>query len=184
MPLRTLSPEACERVFQDMASEGRAALAGEGYDRDTIRFRRAADLRYAGQSSQITVPMQGQDGGADTLRTAFERLYFDTFGYIAEDEPIELVNLRLSAIGTAASRLAFGDLHLNARALAGESGERLVSFARGTPRVGARLVARAAVEEGPIAGPAIVESYDTTIVIPPNYTARPAGAGCIAIDME
>jgi N-methylhydantoinase A len=184
MPLRTLSPEACERVFQDMASEGRAALAGEGYDRDTIRFRRAADLRYAGQSSQITVPMQGQDGGADTLRTAFERLYFDTFGYIAEDEPIELVNLRLSAIGTAASRLAFGDLHLNARALAGESGERLVSFARGTPRVGAGLVARAAVEEGPIAGPAIVESYDTTIVIPPNYTARPAGAGCIAIDME
>ena len=64
------------------------------------------------------------------LHDPFERLYYATFGYIAEGEPVELVNLRLSAIGTAASRLDFGGLRLDARALAGESGERLVSFAR------------------------------------------------------
>jgi N-methylhydantoinase A len=97
---------------------------------------------------------------------------------------LELVNLRLSAIGMAESRLDFGGLRLDARALAGESGERQVSFTRGAPRVAARLVSRAALEEGPVVGPAIIESYDTTIVVPPACTARAAGSGCIAIEME
>ena len=61
---------------------------------------------------------------------------------------------------------------------------RLVSFARGELHVKARLLSRSAVEQGPVAGPAIVESYDTTIVMLPGCTARAAGAGCIAIEME
>src|SRR6185436_3959942 len=133
---------------------------------------------------QLTVQMPSGPYDAARLHAAFERLYRETFGYTAEGEPVELVNLRLSAIGTAASRLDFGGLRLDARALAGESGERLVSFGRGEPRVKARLVPRAAVEQGPVAGPAIIESYDTTIVVPPGCTARAAGAGSIAIEME
>jgi N-methylhydantoinase A len=58
-----------------------------------------------------------------------------------------------------------------------------VSFARGKPRIKARLLPRAAVEQGPVAGPAIIESYDTTIVVPPGCTARAAGAGSIVIEM-
>jgi N-methylhydantoinase A len=50
--------------------------------------------------------------------------------------------------------------------------------------VSARLLPRAAVERGPVHGPAIIESYDTTIVVPPCCTARAAGAGCITIEME
>jgi N-methylhydantoinase A len=73
---------------------------------------------------------------------------------------------------------------LDAHALAGEGGERLVSFSRGAPRLVTRLVARAALEKETVAGPAIIESYDTTIVVPPHCTARAAGAGCIAIEME
>jgi N-methylhydantoinase A len=141
-------------------------------------------VRYTGQSSQLTVPMPPGSYNPAALHRAFETLYRETFGYTAEGEPVELVNLRLSAIGTATSRLSFRDLRLDARALAGESGERLVSFARGEPPVQTRLLPRAAVEQASVAGPAIVESYDTTIVVPPGCTARAAGAGCIAIEME
>jgi N-methylhydantoinase A len=106
-----------------------------------------------------------------------------TFGYAADGEPVELVNLRLSAIGTAASRIDFGKLTLDSRAMAGASGERAVSFARGQGAIATRLVPRAAVEGGPIAGPAIIESYDTTIVVPPGCVARALGAGTIAIEL-
>ncbi|MDI3468424.1 MAG: N-methylhydantoinase A [Pseudolabrys sp.] len=181
--LANVPGDAVQSAMRNIADEGRAALAGEGYNRDAVQFRYAADVRYAGQSSQITVPI-ADAYDATALNNAFERLYFETFGYVAEGEPIELVNLRLSAIGTATSRLVFGNLSLDARALAGESGERMVTFGRGSPRIPTRLVPRSAVEQGPIAGPAVIESYDTTVVVPPRCTARAAGGGCIAIDME
>lgn len=183
VPLFAVSAHLFQDVLGAMAHEGRAALAGEGYDQSAVQYRYAADVRYSGQSSQLTVPISGEAYDADGLCAMFERVYFETFGYMAKGEPIELVNLRLSAIGTAAGRLAFGDLRLDARALAGESGERLVSFSRGLQRTPTRLVSRAAVEQGAIAGPAIIESYDTTVVVPPNCIARAAGCGCIAIDM-
>ena len=151
-PLAAVKQATVQDAQKSMAAEGRAALAVEGYGEGAVQLRYAADLRYLGQSSQLTVPMpQGPQGAYDAtaLHAAFERLYRETFGYTAEGEPVELVNLRLSAIGTAASRLDFGGLRLDARALAGESGERLVSFGRGEPRVKARLLPRAAVGAGP-----------------------------------
>ena len=183
-PLVSVAPSAVRDALGGMAVEGRAALAGEGYGEGAVQLRFAADVRYLGQSSQLTVPMPAGPYDATALHAAFERLYRETFGYVAEGESVELVNLRLSAIGTAASRLDFSALRLDARALAGESGERMVSFARGTPRVAAKLVARASLEQGPVAGPAIIESYDTTIVVPPGCTARAGGSGSIVIEME
>ena len=183
-PLVTVPESTVREAQEGMALDGRAALAGEGYGESAVQLRYAADVRYIGQSSQLTVQMPPGRYDPATLHTSFERLYRETFGYVAEGEPVELVNLRLSAIGTAASRLNFGGLRLEARALAGESGERLVSFARGEPPVTARLLPRAVVEQGAVAGPAIIESYDTTIVVPPGCIARATGAGCIAIEME
>src|SRR5262245_34543866 len=182
-PLFSVSAHQVRDVQEAMAEEGRAALAGEGYDPDAVQFRYGADVRYVGQSSQLTVPMPNDAHDADGLSHSFEKLYLETFGYVANGEPIELVNLRLSALGTANGRLSFSGLRLDARALAGGSGERLVSFSRESLRTVTRLVPRAAVDDGPIAGPAIIESYDTTVVVPPNCSARAAGSGCIAIEM-
>jgi N-methylhydantoinase A len=184
MPLAAVAADAVHSAKAAMAEQGLAALAGEGYDKGAVQLRYAADMRYLGQSSQLTVPMPSECFDGAALHTEFEKLYFGTFGYIAKGEPVELVNLRLSAIGKAASRLDFDRLRLDARALAGERGERLVWFSRGTPPVKAQLVARAALERGAVSGPAVIESYDTTIAVPPDCTARAAGAGCVALETE
>ncbi|MCC7271243.1 MAG: hydantoinase/oxoprolinase family protein [Alphaproteobacteria bacterium] len=189
-PLDAVPVPQIAAVLAELAADGRRALASEGYGDDDATLRFAADLRYLGQSSELTVPMPAafddaafDDHGRARLREAFHALYAETFGYRA-DEPVELVNLRLTAVGTARDRLDFGRLALDARAMAGERGSRLVSFVRGAPPVAARLVPRAAVADAPVAGPAIIESYDTTIVVPPGCTARAADAGCIAIDLD
>ena len=184
-PLATAAPDVVRSAMAALGAQGQAALVGEGYDKAAVQLRYAADMRYLGQSSQLTVQMpSGCYDAAAALHAAFEKLYFETFGYAAQGEPVEFVNLRLSAIGKAASQLDFDRLYLDARALAGVSGERLVSFKRGAQPVKTRVVPRAMLETGPIAGPAIVESYDTTIAIPPGYSARAAAAGCIALEME
>ncbi len=182
-PLARVPATAMQAARDEMAAAGHDALAGEGYAASTIRLRFAADLRYRGQSSQLTVPMPAQGFDAASLHAGFERLYRETFGYAADGEEVELVNLRLSAIGTATSRIDFTTLALDARAMAGASGERMVSFARGAAPIATRLLSRAAVAQGPVAGPAIIESYDTTIVVPPACVARSIDAGCLAIDM-
>ncbi|MEI6162402.1 MAG: hydantoinase/oxoprolinase family protein, partial [Roseococcus sp.] len=178
MPLAEVAPERLAASQGSLAMQGRAALAHEGYAADAVELRFAADLRYAGQSSQLTVPFEAGD-----LRASFERVYGETFGYIAAGEAVELVNLRLSAIGRAEGRIDFPSLSLDASALAGATGERMVSFARGAPPIATRLLPRAALSEGPAQGPAILESYDTTIIIPPGCVAAAIGSGCVAIDM-
>lgn len=183
LPLAALPDGIVHRAIAGMDADGRTALAKEGYAETAVQFRYSGDVRYSGQSSQLTVPISGCFE-APALHAAFERMYFETFGYVTAGEPTELVNVRLAAIGTASERLDFGALQLDARALAGETGQRLVSFVRGAPPMPAQLIARAALDRAPIAGPAIVESYDTTIVVPPHCTASAAGCGCIAIEME
>ncbi len=182
-PLANADPLAVQNAMERMAADGRAALAGEGYDKAAIQLRFAADLRYVGQSSQLMVQIRGGYCDPAALHADFERLYSETFGYVAAGEPVELVNMRLSAIGKAESRLDFKHLTLDAHALAGVTGERMVSFSRGAPRIATRLVPRVAVEDAFVAGPAIIESYDTTIVVPPGCIARAAGSGCIAIEI-
>src|SRR5690349_17890450 len=110
MPLATLQGHSIAAAMAAMGAQGRSALAGEGYDKAAVQLRYSADMRYLGQSSQLTV--QIRDGCYDTaaLHADFEKLYFETFGYAAKGEPVELVNLRLSAIGKAASRLHFDRL--------------------------------------------------------------------------
>ncbi|UPY38741.1 hydantoinase/oxoprolinase family protein [Sediminicoccus sp. KRV36] len=182
MPLAQVTAAQLEAARQGLAQGGHAALAHEGYAAETVELRFAADLRYAGQSSQLTVPLR--DFAAGALHAGFERLYGETFGYTSPGEAVELVNLRLSAIGRADGRIDFPSLSLDARALAGAEGERLVSFARGEAPVPTRLLPRAALADGPVQGPAILESYDTTIIVPPGCTARAAGSGTVVIDME
>ena len=183
-PLAEVKDTAVRQALDSMAADGRAALAVEGYGEGAVQLRYAADVRYLGQSSQLTVPMPAGPFDAAALHAGLRaglsrdlrlcrRRRADRAG---EPAPVGDRHRR-DAIG-------FRGLSLDARALAGESGERLVSFERGKPRIKARLLPRAAVEQGPVAGPAIIESYDTTIVVPPGCTARAAGAGSIVIEME
>ncbi len=182
VPLAQVRPVAVADALAAMAAEGRAALAMDGYGAADVALRFAADVRYLGQSSQLTVPLPAGFDAA-TLRDAFEALYLTTFSYVAAGEPVELVNLRLTAVGLATTRLDFAGLTLDARAMAGAEGTRAVSFAKGAAPVATRLLPRAALGEAPIAGPAIIESYDTTIVVPPGCAARLLGAGCIGIEL-
>jgi len=184
-PLDTVPESVLDAAREALAADGERALAAEGYGGEAATLRFAADLRYLGQSSELTVPVTEclDPAGRQRLAQAFHRLYAETFGYSAE-EPVELVNLRVTAVGTAATRIDFAALDLDPAALAGGSGSRMVSFARDAAPVATRIVPRAAVADGPVAGPAIIESYDTTIVVPPGCTARAAEAGCIAIDLE
>ena len=179
-------PVGLETVAESLRRQGLVSLAAEGYPENTVAFTLKADLRYVGQSSELTVPLRGEHFDAlalAALQADFQRAYRDTFGY-ANDEPLELVNLRLSARGRREQRLDFSRIRMGGAALAGTSGSRLVSFSRAQAPVSTPVLARADMPATPMPGPMIVESYDTTVVVPPDVLASSDAVGNIILDLQ
>jgi N-methylhydantoinase A len=169
-PLASLDVAALTRAFDDLATRARAALVAEG-PAGAVVCERLADLRYVGQAYELTVAVApGALGPAElaTLVDRFGREHERTYGHRADDEPVEIVNLRIVA------RLAGVD-RPPPRPLSGAGltigGERPAYFG---PDVGWRptpVLSRADLTPTPRPGPVIVEEYDATTVVPPGCAA-------------
>jgi N-methylhydantoinase A len=88
-----------------LADGGSAALLGEGFDRleaeartllDGASIERQADVRYVGQSFELTVAVRGPSA-ADELADAFHALHDLRLGYRMDTEPVEVMALRVVA---------------------------------------------------------------------------------------
>jgi N-methylhydantoinase A len=97
--MRRLGPAAdFAGVFGELETEARAALDRERVDPQAVVVSRTADARYHGQSHELTIEWHDDvTDVAATFHTAHQRYH----GYRADDEPIEIVTLRLSAAATA-----------------------------------------------------------------------------------
>lgn len=84
-------------VFETMEAEARTALAAEGFTGDELALTRHYDLRYYGQQRSVAVATQSVD--AEGVRQAFEKEYLRLYGYAQDRGRIEIVNLRIAAIG-------------------------------------------------------------------------------------
>ena len=89
-------------IFDAMIREGAGLLASEGIGPEQLRFERFLDMRYVGQEFPIQTRISADDIGArdpKRLRAAFDRIHERRYGHQAVDEPVEVVNLRLTAFG-------------------------------------------------------------------------------------
>ena len=185
-PLSGLAPAEVAEVADALGRDGRRALAGEGYADGAVVLKFAADLRYRGQSSELTIPLDpaaltGSDLG--WLAGRFEAEYRRAYGY-STGEPVELANLRLAAVGLGRDRLDFARIRVDRGATAGASGTRSVSFSRAGGFAEVPLIARGEVGPALLRGPAIIESYDTTIVVPPDAGYRADAIGNVVITLD
>jgi N-methylhydantoinase A len=184
--LARLAPAAANAVIDEMAAEARALLRAEGYPDERIRLGVGCDLRYAGQASELTIPLppgRFEPESLAALGAAFGAEYRATYGY-ASDEDLELVNVRLVATGVRPDRLDFRAVSVAARGRAVPPAGRPVSFRRGTAAVDTPVIARHALGAAPRPGPAIVESYDSTIVLPPGTEAATDACGNVVITIR
>ena len=173
-PLRrdtaSLLMERIRADFRALDAEGRGWLAAQGLDFEATHSLWSVDLRYLGQSFELMIPLTDDvvaDASSEALRTAFHASYGQVYGYADEQADLEILNLRMTAIGVTRKpdiAVLAGD-----RSTATPARERRV-FLDGTSRT-ARVLDRGSLTPGVrIAGPVIVEQYDTTVLVPPGYT--------------
>jgi N-methylhydantoinase A len=160
-----LEASEAEAAFAELEAEGRRELEREGVAAKDVSFLRQVELRYVGQSYELTVPADDVAAAVAGFHAEHDRAY----GFAAEEEPVELVNLRLTAIGRIAKpalpRLEAGD-EPEPRA------RRQVYFAESDGYVDCPVYDRYALGAGAILdGPAIVEEFDSTTVVHPGWQA-------------
>lgn len=154
-----------------MVQDGRDWLAAQGHVGPAdLRF--SADMRYVGQSYEIEVPLQPawlEAGDPAAIAREFHETHARIYDFDDPDGRIEIVNLRLSAIG-AGPALSFPEVgETDAVAVP----EREIAVHTGGVRTPVGLYRRADLAPGSrFAGPAVVAQEDTTVAIPAGAAAR------------
>ncbi|MGI8420729.1 MAG: hydantoinase B/oxoprolinase family protein [Gaiellaceae bacterium] len=130
-------------------------------------WQRSADVRYRGQSWSVPVELPGEldaaavAGLVERFEAEHERLYGTR---LEPGSPIDVRALRV---------IAFGDTRPPLRAAtsaAREPSKRLADFGAGP--VETQTLPRASLGADPVAGPLLVDEYDTTVVVPPGWAVR------------
>jgi N-methylhydantoinase A len=159
-----LTTEAVAEVVAKLAERGREEL-----DAPDAEVRASYDLRYAGQAFELTVAGDERpDPGR--LRAAFDEAHEERYGYSDEDAALELVTVRVAAA------LPRTDLPASEPERSHEMPGRQAFF---EGKKQSMRVVRGVPEE--LRGPAVVELPESTVVVPPGWTARAVQGG---LEME
>lgn len=154
------------------ARDGMAARVGAGLDDPRLELH--ADVRYQGQSFELTVPAEPLASLAERFHAAHEQ----RFGYRMDGEVTELVNLRLIATA-AVSKPALG-------AEPASAGDPVVG--RRSAVIGGRdysvpVLARAKMGAGSeVVGPAVVEFAEATCLVRPGWRGRVDQVGTLVLE--
>jgi len=161
-------------LFASLEEQARLVFLDEGFAPVDMALERFLDMRYAGQSYEVTVRAE-QD-----FLPAFHREHFRLYGHSDDSRSVELVNVRLAATG-AVSRPRFSqrdDLGKTHRsALLGEHDAVFELKHYATP-----IYDRAKLRPGnQFHGPAIVTEMSATTVVEPEFDARVDTGGNLLI---
>lgn len=154
------------RGFNGLERTARAELRREGFPLKQQRLQRQLDLRYRGQAFELTVP-----AGRDCFR-AFHRAHERRYGYGDPQRALEIVNVRLRAVGVVQKppvrRLPVSD----PRPPAAAHFKRAPVYFAGR-RQPTDFYIRERLQPGNrIAGPAVIAEYSATTAVPPGWRAR------------
>ena len=162
----------------EMVADAQASLR---HARDAA-YQIHLDLRYVGQEFTLSVPValaELKAGDHRAIRTAFDALYEHRYAHHSPEEPVEMVNIRLAAIGKR-PKIAFPALAKSARPK--PAGEREVYFARADRPVVCPVFHRDGLGAGAeVVGPALVQEHGTTTVLFADDRCRVAESGELII---
>lgn len=172
------------QVFDGLANKAIDALMAEGFERAKISVKNLADLRYAGQAFELTVPLDndGEPIECALMASRFHDEHFRTYSHKAEHEPVEIVNLRVIA------KVAVKDIDPPSAAIKTAIPKKTeIRQAYFGPKSGPQetpIVGRSDLIGTEMTGPVIVEEYDSTIVVPPGWIVSVDAANNVLISKK
>ncbi|WP_186670976.1 hydantoinase/oxoprolinase family protein [Sporosarcina sp. BP05] len=168
---KNVSIEELEAEFVEMEKEAKNLLEEEKIDESAMNFIRYIDMRYAGQWRSLAITIGRTLDSIEGALEQFHQEHEREFAFSNKNQNVEIYGLRVAAIGMVEKP------ELPKKIIAGtlESAfkeARSVYFEEAGGFVPTPIYAREAIPTGvEIKGPAIISQLDSTIVIPPFFTA-------------
>jgi N-methylhydantoinase A len=180
------------RVEQSTVSLREAALEWierEKVDPAEARFEVQADVRFVGQNFELRIPLMNESAGqsvevptADDLRSRFTEAHELAYGFASQTDPIEVVNVRLTARARLMEIPRF-ELDVRDATPLTERGRRDVVFDSRKAAVDTPTYLRSDLMAGDVlVGPAIIEQLDTTIPHYPGDIIKVLESGALLVE--
>ncbi len=165
-----IRPDEFERWFRELERRGARALAGEGFPPARIVLERSVDVRYLGQSYEISMPfpLRGR-----RLVEDFHRRHERLYSYRHPEAPVEIVAVRVKARGRSNKiRLPRGN-PAKARPDTAAALLKKQSIYYGGRRHAAGVYHRDRLAPGArLDGPALIIDFGSTTFLPPGHGMR------------
>ena len=161
-----------EQEFAALEDQAKDDMGREGLNLDKMVAQRFLDVRYVGQSFELTVDHPGRARNLErSIASAFHRAHRQRFGYSDAAEPVEIVNMRLKMVVTVDKPLPEPEDPAGESANAARAGEASVMFREGLASTS--LYLRDRLRSGNrFPGPALVLQMDSTTVVPPGWSCQ------------
>lgn len=180
--------EEINRIFDAMRAEGNDMLTREGIPEEHRSFQRFIDARYEYQNYEISIELPDCPVTEDVLaRTIsdFNREHERNYGYYSEKNRVQIVNYRISAVGEIEKP--------HSEELAVKTGAKLpapietreVLYQGQSGFIKSKVYQREELVPGcSFNGPVILEQMDSTVVIPPDWSAYIDGFYNLILDFD
>jgi N-methylhydantoinase A len=165
----SLTGDAIAAVVEELADRAKQAL-----DEKQADVSVSYELRYRGQSFELAVP-GATDASPEQLREAFETVHEVRYGYRDQDQALELVTIRVTATSAGADVILAGSgestsEHWTSRRAVLDGEELEVEVVAGRPAPGTV-----------IAGPAVVELPESTVLVTEGWQAEVDPTGTLRL---
>ncbi len=187
--LSSLDAVALQRVFEELEERARVQLEDDGVAPDRLVVQRIVDCRYLGQGYELRVDAPSgpiDHDWIEKVRSDFHDNHEREYSRRFEESDIELPNVRVRGVGLMPPLRTVevehgGESPDAALRHEGKAWFRTNGELREVPT---RYYDRAALKAGNrLDGPAIVNQYDTTTVVPPGVSAHIDRFGNIIIEI-
>ncbi len=182
-PLETADLEALHALFAEQVSAGEAALAAETVAIREVRKSFSVDMQFVGQSHVVRVLLADGAPSRDDLRNGFAAAYWERFRVELQGIEARIVNVNCSVVGVSdpvdlsglidpAGRLERAEPYAHRRVVFEDGAEETAVYRRDQLPL-----------DAVIAGPAVIEQADTTILIEPGWVARGDALGNLLVEV-
>jgi N-methylhydantoinase A/oxoprolinase/acetone carboxylase beta subunit len=169
-----IKPRELEDHFAELIRESLKEMKEDGFKENEISIERYLDLRYLGQSYEITIPFQSKKASPFSFLPYFHKEHRRLYSYHHPQRLVEIVNIRVKAVGQT-KKIKLKKLQETRKTSERALLKKQAIYFDGKKYQGS-VYDRSLLEPGTrVCGPALIVDFESTTFLPPHYLLKVDG---------